>query len=201
MKLGIMGGTFDPIHYGHLAAAEEARVQLKLGRVLFAPVKIPPHKPDEKISALEHRLAMVELAIASNPHFTLSRVDIDRSAPYYTIDTIAMLREEWKLGSDEIYFIMGLDSLTEILTWHRPERLLKLCLLAVMGRPGYEINLRSLEASLPGVSSRILLLDMPHLDISSSDLRLRVRRGLSIRYLLPEAVEDYIYAHHLYGAT
>ena len=201
MKLGIMGGTFDPIHYGHLAAAEEARVQLRLERVLFVPVKIPPHKPDEKISAPEHRLAMVELAIASNPHFSLSQVDIDRSAPYYTVDTIAILQKKWKVGPEDIYFIMGLDSLADILTWHRPERLLELCHLAVMRRPGYEIDFSSLEASLPEASARILLLDMPWLDISSSDLRRRVRGGLSIRYLVPEAVENYIYAHHLYGAT
>lgn len=199
MKLGVMGGTFDPIHYGHLAAAEEARVQLKLERVLFAPVRIPPHKPDEGILALEHRLAMIELAIASNPHFSLSRVDIDRPAPHYAIDTIAILREKWEVGLDDIYFIMGLDSLAGILTWYRPERLLELCHLAVMARPGYEIDLLALEASLPGASSRIQLLDMPHLDISSSDLRRRVREGLSIGYLLPEAVESYIHAHHLYG--
>jgi len=200
MKLGVMGGTFDPIHYGHLAAAEEARMQLKLERVLFAPVRIPPHKPDEEILALEHRLAMVELAIASNPHFSLSRVDIDRPAPYYTIDTIAILREEWQVGRYDIHFIMGSDSFADILTWHRPQKLLELCHLAVMARPGYEIDLLALEASLPGASSRIQLLDMPFLDISSSDLRRRVGEGLSIKYLLPEAVESYIHAHHLYGA-
>jgi len=200
MKLGVIGGTFDPIHYGHLAAAEEARVQLQLQRVLFAPVKIPPHKADEEISALEHRLAMVELAIAPNFHFSLSRVDIDRCPPYYSVDAMAILQERWKVGPDEIYFIMGLDSLADILTWHRPERLLELCHLAVMGRPGYEIDLLTLEAPLPGASSRILLLEMPRLDISSSDLRRRVREGLSIKYLVPEAVENYVYAQHLYGA-
>ncbi len=197
MRVGVIGGTFDPIHIAHLVIAEEARVRLNLDRVVFVPAATPPHKVDNDISSVEHRLAMVELAIATNPYFFLSRVDIERSGPCYTIDTIKLLRDEWGPGV-EIYFIMGQDSLVDILTWHEPQRLIRLCRLVVLSRPGYKADLEELEALLPGITSHTHILNSPELDISSSDIRQRVREGLPIKYQVPEAVEEYIYAHGLY---
>lgn len=197
MRVGVFGGTFDPIHIGHLVSAEEARVELKLERVVFVPAGLPPHKLDHVMSPVGHRLAMVELAIASNPHFAVSRVDIDRFGPCYTVDTIELLRDEWGPGV-EIYFIMGSDSLLDILTWHNPRRLIRLCRFAVVSRPGYQVDLDELDTLLPGLASRVQILDAPELAISSTDIQRRVREGLSIKYQVPEAVEDYIYQHGLY---
>jgi len=196
MRIGVFGGTFDPIHIGHLVSAEEVRVELGLERVVFVPARLPPHKLDHVVSLVEHRLAMVELAIASNPHFAVSKVDIDRSGPSYTVDTIELLRDEW--GGGEIYFIMGSDSLLDILTWHNPQRLIRLCRFAVVSRPGYQVDLDELDDLLPGVASRVQMLNAPELAISSTDIQRRVREGLSIKYQVPEAVEDYIYQHKLY---
>jgi len=197
MRVGVFGGTFDPIHIGHLISAEEARVELELERVVFIPAGLPPHKLDHVMSPVVQRLAMVELAIASNPHFAVSKVDMDRLGPSYTVDTIELLRDEWGPGV-EIYFIMGSDSLLDILTWHNPRRLIRLCRLAVISRPGYQVDLDELDALLPGVASRIQMLNAPELAISSTDIRRRVREGLSIKHQVPEAVEDYIYQHKLY---
>jgi len=197
-RIGILGGTFDPIHYGHLFITEEARVRIPLERVLFVPAAQPPHKARTTITAPEHhRLRMVELAIASNPYFEVSRVDIDRPGPHYSVDMIPLLQEEYG-PQTEFYFIMGLDSLTELPTWHEPARLLELCRLAVASREGYDANLQALERTLPGISARTLLLDTPELEISSTDIERRIKEGLPIKYLLPEAVEEYIHAHRLY---
>jgi len=196
----VLGGTFDPIHIAHLAIAEEARTQLGLDKVVFVPAGLPPHKMDVHVSPAEHRLAMVELAIAGNPHFEVSRVDIDRFGPCYTVDTIALLRKEW--GPDvEIYFIMGSDSLADILTWHKPDRLIRLCRIVAVGRPGYRVDMDELERCLPGASQRILFINSPQLDVSSSEIQRRVRAGESIKYQVPEAVERYIYEHGLYRDT
>ncbi len=200
LKLGILGGTFDPIHYGHLAAAEEAQTRLHLEIILFAPVAIPPHKPNEIILPLAHRLAMVALAIASNPHFALCRVDIDRPPPYYSVDTVRLVREKWGLDSEHLFFIMGLDSLRDLPSWHHPQELMQLCRLAVVCRPGYQADLKGLERKLPGLLSRLEIVEMPLLDISSTELRSRVREGRSIRYLVPEGVEAYVRQHGLYLA-
>ncbi len=200
MRIGVFGGTFDPIHIGHLVSAEEARVELNLERVVFVPAGLPPHKLDHVVSPVEHRLAMVELAIASNPHFVVSRIDIDRPGPCYTVDTIELLKDEW--GDEvEIYFILGSDSLLEILTWHDPRRLVRLCYFAVVSRPGYQVDLDELDALLPGVASRVRMLDAPELAISSTDIQRRVREGLSIKYQVPEPVEGYIHRHKLYHLT
>jgi len=140
---------------------------------------------------------MVKLAIAGNSYFTVSRVDIDRFGPCYTADTLELLRDEWG-GEVELYFIMGSDSLADILTWHKPERLIRLCRLAVVERPGYQVDVGELERLLPGIASRIHFINSPQLDISSTDIQRRVRQGLPIKYQVPEAVEDYIYEHELY---
>ncbi len=198
MRLGVLGGTFDPIHFGHLLAAEEARVTLGLERVLFAPAGDPPHKQGHVISPVTHRLAMVRLAIADNPAFAVTTVDTDRPGPHYTVDTIRLLREEWGTGVDETFFLMGADSLTQLLTWHQPDRLVELCHLAVMARPGYRPDLTGLRSSLPGLVARLEWVEMPVLDISASDLRRRVCQGRSIRYQVPEAVAAYVAEHGLY---
>jgi len=194
-RIGVLGGTFDPIHYGHLAAAEEARAKLNLREVVFVVAGLPPHKLDEEIAPAEDRYAMVELAIASNPHFSVSRIDIDRPGPSYTVDTIALLRQEW---TEEIYFIMGVDSLMEIDTWHQPQRLIQLCRLVAVERPGFVPDLERLEAAVPGITARTEIIDMPEVDISSTDLQRRVREGLPIKYQVPPEVEEYIYQHRLY---
>jgi nicotinate-nucleotide adenylyltransferase len=197
MRIGVLGGTFDPIHLAHLVAAEEVRVRIALERVLFVPAGLPPHKLHVNVTPTEHRLKMVELAIADNPHFTLSRVDIDRFGPSYTVDTIELLHSEY--GPDaELYFIMGSDSLSELLTWHRPERLIRLCRIVALTRPGHRVDLKELNRLLPGAIARVQLLDMPMLEISGTDLQRRVRAGLSIKYLVPPAVEAYIHRHGLY---
>ena len=198
MRLGVLGGTFDPIHFGHLLAAEEARVTLHLERVLFAPAGEPPHKQGHVISPVTHRLAMVRLAIASNPAFAVTTVDVDRPGPHYTVDAIRLLREEWGIGADETFFLMGTDSLAQLLTWHQPARLVELCRLAVMARPGYRPDLTELKAALPGLTARLDWVEMPVLDIAASDLRRRVGEGRSIRYQVPEAVAAYVAERGLY---
>jgi len=197
MRIGVLGGTFDPIHLAHLVAAEEVRVRIALERVLFVPAGMPPHKLHVNVTPTKHRLKMVELAIADNPHFTLSRVDIDRFGPSYTVDTIELLHDEYGPEA-EIYFIMGSDSLSELLTWHKPERLIRLCRIVALTRPGHRVDLKELNRLLPGAIARVQLLDMPLLEISGTELQRRVRAGLPIKYLVPPAVEAYIHRHGLY---
>ncbi len=196
-RLGIFGGTFDPIHHGHLVAAEEARQQLALDRVLFVPAGLPPHKPPGPISPAAHRVRMVELAIIGKPCFAVSRVDVDRPGPCYTVDTLELLRAEWGEGP-RFFFIEGNDSFSDIASWYQPQRLIELCELVVVVRPGSEIDLGELERQLPGLTGRIHWVKMPLLEVSSSDLRARVRAGRSISYLVPREVEAYIRQHELY---
>jgi nicotinate-nucleotide adenylyltransferase len=198
LRIGILGGTFDPIHVGHLIIAEEVRTRLGLSQVVFVPAGLPPHKRGWAIAAPEHRLQMIKLAIAGNPHFSLSRLDIDRSGPSFTVDTVHLLLDAW--GADaEIYFIMGSDSLAELPTWHQPERLMRLCHIVAVGRPGYRVDLTELNRLLPGATTLIRMMDTPALDVSSTDIKRRVREGRSIRYLVPRAVERYIQEHSLYA--
>jgi nicotinate-nucleotide adenylyltransferase len=141
---------------------------------------------------------MVRLAIADNPAFAVTTVDVDRPGPHYTVDAVRLLREEWGTGADETFFLMGADSLTQLLTWHQPARLVNLCRLAVMARPGYRPDLTELEAALPGLAARLDWVEMPVLDIAASDLRRRVGQGRSIRYQVPEAVAAYVAERGLY---
>jgi nicotinate-nucleotide adenylyltransferase len=194
--LGILGGTFDPPHYGHLALAENARVQLQLERVLFVPAGQQPLKRDRAITSARHRAAMVEAAIADNPGFALSRVDLDRPGPHYTTDTLALLREAYPEA--ELFFLIGGDSLAQLADWHDPAGIVQQARLAAMPRPGWEVDLAELEQTVPGVCKRLLWLDTPCLDIAASDLRRRARQGLPLRYLVPPAVEVYIHKHRLY---
>jgi nicotinate-nucleotide adenylyltransferase len=196
-RIGVLGGTFDPIHYGHLVIAEDARVYLHLDKVLFIPACQPPHKPKDSYSAFRHRVRMTELAIADNPHFVLSLVEAKRPGPSYTVDTLRQLQGQ--LGSQaQLYFVVGMDSLANILAWHEPAELLGLCRIVVAERAGYQVDLTALEQALPGLRDSLELIDTPELSISSTDLQQRVQRGLSIRYQVPPEVERYIHAQKLY---
>ena len=199
-KIGVLGGTFDPIHLGHLIVAEDIRQKLGLGEVLFVPAGHPwlKLKEEKPISAAEHRLAMVRLAVASDPHFKVSTLEIDRPGLSYSIDTVLELKAKLGAGA-EIYFIVGPDALAELPRWKDPGRLVEICQVVGIWRPGHaQTDLHILESSIPGVSKRIMLVDVPQIDISSTDVRRRVAQGLSIRYLVPEAVEKYIAEHRLY---
>ncbi len=195
-RLGILGGTFDPPHLAHLVMAEQAREQLKLERVLFVPAGQQPLKHHRTTTPVELRVAMTQLAIAGNPAFELSRVDVDRPGPHYTADMLALIHRAYP--GDALYLLIGSDSLRDLLTWHDPARIVAQARLAVMRRPGVEPDLQALEAALPGITERVDWVDAPGLDISSSDLQRRVRARLSIRYLVPKAVESFILEQGLY---
>ena len=196
MNIGVLGGTFDPIHIGHLILAEEARVKLKFKEVLFVPAGQPWLKANRTITPAVHRVEMVRRAIADNPHFKLCTLEVEREGPSYTVDTITMLQK--KLGSEaNLFFILGRDTLSGLSLWKEPKRLVEMCHLVVAPRLGSG-DLRDLEASMPWLPSRIIQLDMPIIGISSSEIRQRIAQGLSIHYLVPEAVEQYIKEQRLY---
>ena len=200
MKTGIFGGTFDPIHKGHLVVAEEVRSRLHLDEVLFIPVGNPWRKAGSPILPAGHRVEMVRLAIADRPSFRLSTIEVNREGLSYTVDTLEELQSAYGNG-DEILFIVGWDSLTDLLNWRAPERIIRLCHLVAVPRPGYfPPDLQSLEAGIPGISERVLLLDGPEVDVSASQIRERVARGLPISGLVPKTVEHYILEHGLYLA-
>ncbi len=198
MNIGVLGGTFDPVHNGHLIVAEEARTRLNLAEVLFVPAGQPWLKVGIPISPAEHRLQMLRLALADQPHFKLSTIEIERAGPSYSVDTIAEL--QGKIGDgDELFFILGWDSLASLSQWREVSRLIKLCYLVVVPRPGSSRpNLKALEASIPGISQRVMLIDKLEIDISASAIRERIARGLSVRHLVPEPVNRYIKQHGLY---
>lgn len=195
--LGVMGGTFDPIHMGHLVIAEEAREALSLARMLFVPAGVPPHKPAAEVTAVEHRVAMVELAIADNPAFELSRIEVDRPGPSFTVDTVE------RLAADaDVTLILSAETFRELPSWHEPERLFAAACVAVVPREGYPApDPAWLAASFPGHVNRVIYLEAPHLGLSSTGIRSKVAAGRSIRYLVPAAVEAYIAAHQLYRRT
>lgn len=198
MKLGILGGTFDPPHVGHLILAEEARQALGLQQVLFVPAGEPWRKAGRQLSPPEHRLAMVRLAVGDNSDFDVATLEIERKGPSYTAETLAALQQQ--LPDDgEFFFIVGQDSLADLPHWRQPERIVSLARLAVARRSAWEAaEADALEKDLPGISQRLVWLDMPRIDISSTAVRERVRQGLSIRYWVPPAVEEYIRRHGLY---
>jgi len=199
MRLGIMGGTFDPIHWGHLVTAEAARHQFSLDEVLFVPSGQPPHKTGRKVSSAEHRYLMTFLAIANNPRFHISRLEIDRTGFSYTYDTISHLREEY--GQDtELYFITGADVMRDILTWYKAGDLLNICHFVAASRPGFTLLDYMAQADLAKFKENgsIHLIEVPAMAISSTDLRRRVSVGEPIRYLVPDEVENYIYKNRLY---
>ncbi len=197
MRLGILGGTFDPVHQGHLILAEWARGELALESVLFVPAGLPWRKAERSIGAVEHRLAMLRLATADNSAFEVSTMEMERSGASYTADTLERLHEQ-RPGS-ELVFLLGQDALADLPNWRRPQRILELATLAVACRSGPESSaLDEAERKLPGLSGRLVWLAMPLIEVSASLIRERVRKGLSIRYLVPEAVEAYIREQGLY---
>jgi nicotinate-nucleotide adenylyltransferase len=199
--VGIMGGTFDPIHYGHLVIAEGARVEYDLSEVIFIPSGMPPHKRDQTISNAEDRYRMTMLATQDNPHFSVSRVEIDRPGPSFAVDTIRTMKEMY--GPDvDLYFITGADAILQILSWKDVGSLISMCHFVAATRPGYSLTwLREIIARIRERHQSdfsVQYMEVPGLMISSTDIRQRVRSGLPIRYLLPEIVESYIRTHRLY---
>ena len=189
-RVGIMGGTFDPVHHGHLVAASEVAALIELDEVIFVPTGEPWQKSQRQVSPAEHRYLMTVIATASNPRFWVSRVDIDRSGPAFTIDTIRDIGRQ-RPGA-ELYFITGADALSQILSWKDAERTLQLARFIGVTRPGYELT----DAHLP--SDSVTLLDVPAMAISSSDVRDRVMAGQPVWYLVPDGVVQYISKRRLY---
>ncbi len=201
MNIGVLGGTFDPIHNGHLLLAEEVRAKLNLAETLFVPAGQPWLKADNHISSAERRVEMVRLAIADKPYFKMETLEVDRPGPSYTVDTIAELKARRGSG-DQLFFILGADNLAELPLWWEPSRLISMCHLVVVPRPDYPLpSLKALAAIIPGLSQKVMLMDKPEIDISASAIRGRVARGLSIHHLVPEPVELYIQQHELYRAA
>lgn len=198
-KIGVLGGTFDPIHLGHLKIAEEARLRLGLSQVLFVPAGEPWLKEHGNIAPGEHRLEMIKLAIAPNPFLRASTVDLDRAGPSYTVDTLTDLRRE--LGEEaNLHFILGLDALAGFATWREPAKIIAMCQLVGAKRPGcLAIDLKSLERSVPGISRRLTILDNRLIHIDSTAIRERVAQGLPIANLVPDAVARYIREQGLYS--
>ncbi len=193
--IGVFGGTFDPIHLAHLAVAEGARDALGLDTVLFVPAGVPPHKPEQAITVATHRLAMVELAIADNPSFEVSRIELDRSGPSYTVDTLVALA----LDHADLTLIVSAEAFAGLPSWREPERVLGMARLAVAPRDGYpDLGQAFLEERFPGVRTRVVFLDGPRIRLSASELRDRAAAGRSLRYLVPDAVAAYIGDHGLY---
>ncbi|MEM7345864.1 MAG: nicotinate-nucleotide adenylyltransferase [Chloroflexota bacterium] len=199
MRLGVLGGTFDPIHIGHLLMAESCWQSLQLERVLFLPAGDPPHKRDRLKTPAHHRAAMVSQAIAPNSNFELCTIDLDRPGPHYTSDTLTLIQTHYQVATDDCFFIIGGDSLQDLPLWHEPQTVIQWCRLAVVHRPDYEIDLTHLEARIPGLAERLDWVEMPLISSSSSELRQRVAEGLTIRYQVVEAVRTYIERHNLYN--
>ncbi len=201
MDIGVYGGTFDPIHLGHLIMAEEARLRLNFEKVLFAPARNPWMKSKWVISSPQHRLAMLKLAIASNPFFQISTVDLENPGPSFTVDTLSALKQQFGPGPSgaNLYFILGVDSLRDVPYWREPHNIVKYGKMVALARPGFdEPDWGSLDKAIPNARDNILLLKNPLIDISSTEVRRRVSQGLSVRYLVPEAVERYISENGLY---
>ncbi len=196
MKLGVFGGTFDPPHFGHLALASAAHEQLKLDKVLWVVTGQSPLKLDRQLSPAESRVEMVQAAIADNPAFVLSRVDLDRPGPHYTVDTLEILSREFP--GAELYFLMGEDSLRDLPKWRRPRDIISRAWLAVLGRPGSAADLGDLEQSVPGVTARVVWVESPRLAIASSDIQRLVREGQPVDAMVPPEVRAVIEWKQLY---
>lgn len=196
VRLGLMGGTFDPIHNGHLFIAEEARVRCELEKVIFFPNNTPAHRQGKTANAdAETRLEMTRLAIANHAHFEISRIEIDRPGPSYAIDTLTTLQRQ--MPGAELFYIVGADSMSEILTWYKAEKLFELCRFVAFTRPDYDLE-RAKQQLNEAQRARVIWLETVALDIASRDLRKRVEEGLPIRYLVPDIVESEIRRRGLY---
>jgi nicotinate-nucleotide adenylyltransferase len=198
-SVGVFGGTFDPIHIGHLAATEDAAWRLGLDRVLFVPNRQPPHKEGRYVSRVEDRVAMVELAVADNPRFEVSHIELEREGPSYTLDTLREMRR--RLPDDAIHFLVGCDAVGQLHTWHEPDSLLAEFGLVVMERPtGTAVDWEGVEKRFPYIRRQVDIVDVAEMDVSGHDIRRRVAEGRPIRYYVLPAVERYIMEHRLYRA-
>ena len=187
MRIGIFGGTFDPPHVGHLILAEECRTQLALDLLLWVVTDNPPHKHYTGISPIEGRVKLVKKAIAGNPAFQISRVDIDRPGPHYAIDTVTLIKQEYPVA--EVYYLMGGDSLHDLPTWNRPLEFIKVCDgIGVMRRHADQVNLDALEEVLPGIKAKVNIIEAPILEISSREIRERIAENMGYRYYLRDTV-------------
>lgn len=189
-RLGVMGGTFDPVHHGHLVAASEAAAQFDLDEVVFVPTGQPSFKQDRDVTVAEHRYLMTVIATASNPRFTVSRVDVDRAGLTYTVDTLRDLRAQ--RPEADLYFITGADAVAQMLTWKDAAELFEMARFVAVSRPGHALSVAGLPAG------RIDVLEVPALAISSTDVRARARAGKPVWYLVPDGVVQYIAKHRLY---
>ncbi len=195
-RIGLLGGTFDPPHIGHLILAQHALDAIGLDRLLFVPAADPPHKRTEAKTSVDHRLTMLEGAVIDNPQFAISRVDVDRPGPHYSVDMVRLIQADFPQA--DLYFVMGGDSLRDLPKWFQPHELIKLCKIVVMRRPQTLISANLHDAVLPELSQRLTIVDASQIDISSSAIVARLQAGNSIRYLVPDAVLAYIKAHQLY---
>lgn len=198
MRIGVLGGTFDPVHWGHLIMAETCREELSLDQVRLIPAAIPPHKQDREISSGKARAEMLELAVSGYPEFVVDRRELARTGPSFTIRTLEELRQE--LPDGELFFLMGADSLRDLMTWKDPDHIAELCTLVVCNRPGCPLpELSQVQSWVsPGISRKVTFVRMPGTDISATELRARFKSRRSVRFLLPRAVEAYVHQHNLY---
>ena len=200
MRVGIFGGTFDPIHLGHLAVARSIQSSLGLDNVIFVPAGQPWLKADTPVSHVKDRVQMLRLALARRRAFELSTIEADRPGPSYTVDTMEALQRQ--LGSDaDLFFLLGSDALMDIAKWKEPQRLIQLCQLVAFARPGFGLpTMEALEAAVPGISLRVVFAEVPQVNIRATDIRCRIAEGRSIQRRVPRAVERYILEHGLYEA-
>lgn len=198
MRIGVFGGTFDPVHYGHLIAAETCREQLQLDQVRFIPAAVPPHKPNGRISDGHARADMLMLALSGYPEFVVDRRELKRSGPSFTVDTLAEFHEEQP--DAELFFLMGADSLRDLLTWKEPERIIRTATVVACNRPGIADLLppQIIEWVGPSIATRVITVAIPGTDLSATDLRQRAAAGLNLRFRTPRAVEAFIVQHGLY---
>ncbi len=198
MDIGLFGGTFDPIHCGHLAVAEGVQSVLNLHRMIFIPTGQPWLKEDMAISPAEHRVQMVRLAIAERSGFELSTIEVERPGPSYTVDTLGVLRRQ--LGPEvNLFFLLGSDALADFPKWKEPNRIIEMCQLVAFDRPGFPLPpLNRFEKAVPGISQRVVFAETPDVDVSATEIRTRIAQGLSVDGMVPPAVEQYIEENHLY---
>lgn len=193
MKVGLYGGTFDPIHMGHLLLAEWARDKFNLTKVIFVPTLIPPHKQHHNITSAHQRFEMVRLAIQGNPHFEVSNIEIKRKDVSYSIETIVKFRRRYQLSKKQLYFLIGADSLIEFSSWRTPRQILKNCQVAVYRRSNFDVSKAEAE-----YLNNVIIIDNPLIDISSSDIRERILKGKSIKYMVSPSVEEFISKSAIY---
>jgi nicotinate-nucleotide adenylyltransferase len=195
-RIGVFGGTFDPVHVGHLVLVSELKHALDLDLVLFVPAGDPPHKPDQLLSSVEHRLHMLEVAVEGRACFDIDHIEVNRIGPSYTKDTLEQIQLKYR--SNRLVFLMGEDSLRDLHTWRQPERIIELAELGVGCRPNVHLDLEAVYDRLPNARGRVVLIDVPLIEISSRDIRKRVANGAPYAYQVPKEVEQYIKEHGLY---